>query len=132
MRSKGAGQSLESPLRGPDNLLLTPHPEEAGGGGPIPSLATMFSVTYRLPPSGARSILFQFHTPGLSEFAFQKGGTESGEAIPLPVFIFSGAPAHFHAATSSGSGRGGVFAIRPRLQDPGRHLCRFAPFAAPR
>jgi len=36
------------------------HPEKAGVGGSIPSLATMFSISYSHPQPQVCSILFQF------------------------------------------------------------------------
>jgi hypothetical protein len=44
-------------------------PEKAGVGGSIPSLATMFSITYSHPETQTCSKLFQKQFPGSSEFA---------------------------------------------------------------
>jgi hypothetical protein len=42
----------------------------------------MFSIIYRPPLPRSCSVLFQFHTQGLPEFASQ-GGTERGRGVPL-------------------------------------------------
>jgi hypothetical protein len=49
-------------------------PEKAGVGGSIPSLATLFSGSYRPPLPLFCSILFQFPTQGLPVFVSKRTG----------------------------------------------------------
>jgi hypothetical protein len=49
-------------------------PEKAGGGGSIPSLATIFSTTYSHTKTQVCSILFQKLFAGSSEFASLRNG----------------------------------------------------------
>jgi hypothetical protein len=53
-------------------------PEKAGGGGSIPSLATIFSITYRPPDSQFHSNSFQFK---LVHRVLPQGGTARLEPV---------------------------------------------------
>ena len=78
--------ATESPIR--IDLVLSRartverSPEKAGVGGSIPSLATLFSGSYRLPLPLFCSILFQFHTQGLPVFV-SKLDRIGGEVFPF-------------------------------------------------
>ena len=56
-------------------------PEKAGVGGSIPSLATMFSITYRPVKPPVCSILFQFHMQARQDLSQTQIGTIAREAL---------------------------------------------------
>ena len=64
-------------------LTVERSPEKAGVGGSSPSLATMFSVVYRLPLPRICSILFQIPYHGLPGFASFSVGPCGGEELKL-------------------------------------------------
>ena len=53
-------------------------PEKAGVGGSIPSLATMFSITYKPLKPRICSILFQYSNQGSPRFVSLRSGSEEG------------------------------------------------------
>jgi hypothetical protein len=57
-------------------------PGKAGGGDSIPSLATMFSVVYRLPLPQICSIPFQFHAQRLAGVCLSSAWNDAGEITP--------------------------------------------------
>lgn len=67
--------------RSGENGRTITYKESTGGQIPIPSLATMFSSTYKLPLPCFCSILFQFHNTWLAGVCLNEGA-ERGRSRP--------------------------------------------------
>ena len=69
--------------------MVESSPEKAGVGGSIPSLATMFSITYKPPNPQFRSISFQFQARQNSLMEQSCGRTIVPPGSPLsgPAFF---------------------------------------------
>jgi hypothetical protein len=59
--------------------LSVSSPEKAGVGGSIPSLATMFSITYKPLKASICSILFQYSDQGSPRFVSEGYLLDSGD-----------------------------------------------------